>query len=508
MKYSDPEWKNETKAALHNISIFPETAISWFQSTIDWLRDWPCTRKSGLGTPLPWNNEWIIETLSDSTIYMAFYTINKHIRKHNITPEELKPEVFEYIFYGKGDLKAVAHQSKIKTGILRSMRKEFLYWYPVDMRNSAKELIPNHLTFFLFHHVALFPREHWPRIIDTNGMLKIEGQKMSKSKGNFVTFRSAIEQYGTDSTRCALLMTAEEMDDPDWREENIRDSRNKLESFIRLAETIAEKARKERRGSLEDWLISILQTRINVVTESMENFKTHTAVENALFEVWNDFRWYIRRKGHMESKVLLEALDVWVRLLAPFTPHICEELWERMNRKEFISSSKWPKYNQTKVNPVAEESEALVRSIVEDTLSIVRATKTEPKKIFYYTSTDWKWDVYQRALLISTGKEQVDHNKLIKEMIEDHKMKANPQEIAKFTSKIISEINRIPQIRKQRLLLVEKLDEYSVLKGSKAFLQRDLHAEVHVYQESEKEKHDPNNRAVRAEPLKPAIYIE
>lgn len=508
LKYSDPEWKNETKAALHNISIFPETAISWFQSTIDWLRDWPCTRKSGLGTPLPWNNEWIIETLSDSTIYMAFYTINKHIRKHNITPEELKPEVFEYIFYGKGDLKAVAHQSKIKTGILRSMRKEFLYWYPVDMRNSAKELIPNHLTFFLFHHVALFPREHWPRIIDTNGMLKIEGQKMSKSKGNFVTFRSAIEQYGTDSTRCALLMTAEEMDDPDWREENIRDSRNKLESFIRLAETIAEKARKERRGSLEDWLISILQTRINVVTESMENFKTHTAVENALFEVWNDFRWYIRRKGHMESKVLLEALDVWVRLLAPFTPHICEELWERMNRKEFISSSKWPKYNQTKVNPVAEESEALVRSIVEDTLSIVRATKTEPKKIFYYTSTDWKWDVYQRALLISTGKEQVDHNKLIKEMIEDHKMKANPQEIAKFTSKIISEINRIPQIRKQRLLLVEKLDEYSVLKGSKAFLQRDLHAEVHVYQESEKEKHDPNNRAVRAEPLKPAIYIE
>jgi leucyl-tRNA synthetase len=508
LKYSDPEWKNATKSALHNASIFPETAISWFQSTIDWLRDWPCARKSGLGTPLPWNNEWIIETLSDSTIYMAFYTINKDIRKHSIPAEKLKPEVFDYVLYGKGDLKTVARQSAIETEVLRSMRKEFLYWYPVDMRNSAKELIPNHLTFFLFHHVALFPREHWPRIIDTNGMLKIEGQKMSKSKGNFVTLRSAIERYGTDSTRCALLMTAEEMDDPDWREENIRDIRDKLESFIRLAETITEKARKARRGLLEDWLISMLQNRIKIVTENMENFKTHTAVGNALFEVWNDFRWYIRRKGHMEAKALLDALDIWVRLLTPFTPHICEELWEKMNRKEIVSSSEWPKYDQRKVNPVAEESESLVRSVVEDTLSIVRATKTAPQKIFYYTSTSWKRDVYQRVLMSSIDNEQVDQKKLTRDMIEDHKTKASPQEIAKFTSKIVGEINRIPQVRKRRLLLVQKLDEYSVLTESKAFLQRELGAEIHVYLETDETKHDPNRRAVRAEPFKPAIYIE
>jgi len=69
------------------------------------------------------------------------------------------------------------------------MREEFTYWYPVDLRNSAKELIPNHLTFFAFHHAALFPEKQWPRGFGINGMIQVEGQKMSKTKGNFVTWR-------------------------------------------------------------------------------------------------------------------------------------------------------------------------------------------------------------------------------------------------------------------------------------------------------------------------------
>jgi leucyl-tRNA synthetase len=383
-----------------------------------------------------------------------------------------------------------------------------MYWYPVDMRNSAKELIPNHLTFFLFHHVALFPEKHWPKIIAANGMLKIEGKKMSKSKGNFVTFRSTIEKYGADSTRCALLRTAEGMDDPDWREENIREIRSKIESFNRLAQTIIQRAKNKKEGHLDDWLISILQNRIETITASMNTFKTHTAIETALFEIWNDLRWYIRRKGNMKSKVLIKALEIWVRLLAPFTPHICEELWEKMKKKQFVSLSNWPKYNSRKINQIAEEAEILVKSVLEDTLNIARATKIDPKRVFYYTSAPWKWEVYKKTLDFSMKEEPVVQNDLLRDLMKNPEMRKRGQEVAKFSSTILQQISRAGKTRKKRLLKVQELDEVAVLREAKSFLQRELNTEIHIHMEEEKQKYDPNNRAKRAEPYKPAIYIE
>jgi len=508
LKYSDSEWKNRTKEALNRTTICPETASPWFFSTIDWLKDWPCARKSGLGTPLPWKKEWIIETLSDSTIYMAFYTINKHIKQHNITPEQLAPEVFDYIFYGKGSSDSVALKFKLNNQVLQSMRNEFLYWYPVDMRNSAKELIPNHLTFFLFQHAALFPPEHWPKMIGANGMLMIEGKPMSKSKGNFVTFRSTIDQYGADSTRCALLLGAEGMDDPDWRSENIRDAKNKLESFYRLAATIIAEARDEKTGQLEEWLLSVLQHRINVVTESMEVLKSRTAVENAFFEVWNDFRWYSRRKGNMKAKVLLEALNIWVRLLAPFMPHICEEIWDKMEEENFVSSTRWPKYDKSKVSAAAEESETLIKSALNDTISIIRATKITPKIICYYTAAQWKWKVYQKALATSLEKERVTQSDLMNELMKEEEMKKIAKKISKFIAQIIDENNRIELNRKETLLSIGMLNEAAVLREAENFLKRELNAEIQVYVEDDMRRYDPKKRAQLAKPFRPGIYIE
>ncbi len=508
LKYSDPEWKEKTKEALEQANVYPENAKPWFLSTIDWLKDWPCARKSGLGTPLPWNKEWIIETLSDSTIYMAFYTINKHIKQHDITAEQLTPKVFDYIFHEKGELATVARKSKIDSKILRSMRNEFEYWYPVDMRNSAKELIPNHLTFFLFHHVALFQSDQWPQMIGANGMLMIDGNPMHKSKGNFVTFRSAINEYGADSTRCALLLGAESMDDPDWRSENVKDVKSKLESFYRLAEVIIEEAKKDKKGLLESWLLSILQHRIKLVTESIELLKTRTATETALFEVWNDFRWYTRRKGNMEAKTLLDALDTWLRLLTPFAPHICEDIWKKLEEKSFISSAEWPIYDDNKVNPAAEESETLIKSALMDTLSITKATKMAPKKVCYYTAAVWKWKVYQRALQLSLSRDTVNQGDLMKELMKDEEMRTVANDVAKFASQIIDEINRTGKDRRERLLSVGVLGELAVLKDAEEFLARELSAKIEIYAENDNKRYDPKKRAQLARPYRPAILME
>lgn len=508
LKYSDEKWKESTKKILNRAAIYPETARAWFLSVIDWLKDWPCARKSGLGTPLPWNREWIIETLSDSTVYMAFYTINKYLREHQCSPEQMTSEIFDYIFYGTGNLQDLADSTKLKIEVLQSMRDEFMYWYPVDMRNSAKELIPNHLTFYLFHHVALFPSEQQPLAIGANGMLTIAGEKMSKSKGNFITFKSALKKHGADPTRFGLLLRAEDMDDPEWRDEDGEKAKIKLESFCRLVDTIIQNTEDTNIGAIERWLFSVLQQKIENVTHNIEIFKTRTSVENAFFGVWNDLRWYIRRKGNMKSTALLDMLRVWVRLLAPFIPHICEEIWSKIGDGNFVSLSEWPKSDQTMIDRTIELHEALIRSTIDDTHNIIQAIKITPKKICYYTSAAWKWKIYKKALRSSIQTGQITQRELMRESMKNSELKRMGKEVARFLSQIIGEINQMAQGKRESLLLAETLDETSVLREAEAFLKRELNSQIEVYPENSDQCYDPQNRAHLAKPYRPAIYVE
>ena len=507
LNYSDLEWKEKAKQALSKMEIYPETAMLWFQTVIDWLKEWACARTTGFGTPLPWGKGWIIETLSDSTIYMAFYTINKHIRQHNIKPEALTKEVFDYIFTGKGKPKDLAAKAGIDAETLEEMHSEFEYWYPVDLRVSAKELVSNHLTFFIFHHTALFRREHWPKAIGVNGMLMIEGKQMHKSKGNFVTMKNAIEKYGADATRCALMMGAEGMDDPDWRAENAKDLQGKLESLYNFAEEIIQNAKTSENGHHEKWLMSTLQARISAVTENLEIMKTRTALEIALFEVWNDFRWYARRKGNMHAKVLREALKTWLKLLAPFAPHICEELWSQIQEKCFISQTQWPQADLKQKNPVAEGRENLIKEVIDDTLNVLKATKIVPKKICYYTAAQWKWKVYLKTLEKSVRGE-VKMSDLMKELAADKELKRYMKEIAKFAAKIIKDANALPKERKQTILETGVLNESEAITDAANFLNDRFKAQVAVYGEEDKNRYDPKQRSTAAMPSRPAIYIE
>ena len=507
LKYSDKAWKQRTKEALGRISFYPAATIQWFIDVIDWLRDWACVRKTGLGTPLPWSPSWVVETLSDSTIYMAFYTIQKHIREQKLKAEQLIPEVFDFVFLGEGNVENVTEKSHISQEVLKSMRNEFLYWYPVDLRNSAKELVSNHLTFYIFHHVALFPPEHWPKVISVNGMLMIEGNKMSKSKGNFVTLENAIKEHGADATRCALLLGAEGMDDPDWRDDNVREIKNKLESFYRLAEKIIQTKKEEKMEHVEKWLISTLQHRVKNITESLDKMKTRTALENALFEIWNDIRWYTRRRGKVSARILMDALGIWVKLLAPFAPFICEEIGSKIGKEDFISLVSWPKYEAKKVNLQVEQIESLIKSVLDDSFKIIHVTKIRPKKICYYVAAPWKWKVYLKTVEKSMTA-QIVLRDLMKELMANPKLKAISKKVAKFVSENMEEISRMPTVKKQIQLENGMLNEHETLDEAKDFFQRELCAEVYVYLENDPEKYDPTKKAHLAKPYRPAIYIE
>src|SRR5690606_6515412 len=117
------------------------------------------SRKFGLGSRLPWDNSWIIEPLSDSTIYMAFYTVchkflNNSLdgKASKLNPNDFKPEIWDYIFLNNNEniLKHYNFEnSTLSLNFLNELKKEFNYWYPVDLRVSSKDLIKNHLTMCL-----------------------------------------------------------------------------------------------------------------------------------------------------------------------------------------------------------------------------------------------------------------------------------------------------------------------------------------------------------------------
>ena len=195
-----------------------------FQATLDWLNQWACARTYGLGSKIPWDPQYLVESLSDSTIYMAYYTIAHYLHDTidgsvpgpaKIPAADMTDEVWDYIFLGKETT-----STKVPKETLQMLRHSFQYWYPLDVRGSGKDLINNHLTFFLYNHAALFPEELWPRGVRANGHLMLNGEKMSKSTGNSMTLREGVEKFGADATRIALADAGDGMDDANFEENN------------------------------------------------------------------------------------------------------------------------------------------------------------------------------------------------------------------------------------------------------------------------------------------------
>ena len=505
LKYSDPEWKALAHQATSRMIFYPEEARGWFDGIIDWLLDWPCARKTGLGTPLPWSPDWIVETLSDSTIYMAYYAVSKFVNSGIIKAEQLTPEVFDFIFYGTGNPEQLGKQTGVDRKVLEKIREDFLYWYPVDLRNSGKDLVGNHLTFFLFHHVALFEERFWPRAIGVNGFMLLEGNPIHKSKGNFIPLWKACEDYGADAVRCAVLLAAEGMDDPDWRYDNVRDIKARLESFQHLVEEVSNSKERASNGHLEKWLMSRIHARTKQVSDAIGKLKTRTALSAAIYDVWNDLRWYERRAAKPDSEIMKAYVSAWIRLLTPFAPHLAEEAWEALGEQKFVSNAPWPKFAESEIDERSDDLEALVKQTLEDTQEIIATTKITPKKVHYYTAAKWKWRVYTEALnRAETQPETLDG--LIRDMIAAKS--PAPKDLPKFASKIIKQARTMPADLRARRIKTGEIDEAKAFSETREFFAKELKTIMEVHREEDDDLYDPKGRAKFAEPYRPAIFIE
>uniref|UniRef100_A0A183EYE3 Leucyl-tRNA synthetase n=1 Tax=Gongylonema pulchrum TaxID=637853 RepID=A0A183EYE3_9BILA len=187
LNYGDEQWKKETKKALAQLNTYTEEVRRNLDATIDWLHEHACSRSYGLGSRLPWDRQYLIESLSDSTIYNAYYCVahllqggvidGSVVGPAGIKASDMVDDCWDYVFLNKPYNSDTMPVPESKLALLKN---EFLYWYPVDMRASGKDLLQNHLTYYLFNHVALWKNqpELWPRSIRANGHLLLNNEKV------------------------------------------------------------------------------------------------------------------------------------------------------------------------------------------------------------------------------------------------------------------------------------------------------------------------------------------
>ncbi len=440
--YANKKWKNLAKKSLNKIKLYPEKSRQQFEYVIDWLKQWACTHEEGLGTRLPWDEKWLIESLSDSTIYMAYYTI-AHLIK-DIPIEKINDNFFDYVFLNKGKKPNVKNIDKIK--------EEFSYWYPVDFRNSGKDLIQNHLTFFIFNHVAIFPEKYWPKGIGVNGWVMVDGQKMSKSLGNFITIREAISKYSADVTRLTMLNGGEELDDPNFDSSFASLLMQRLPQLYEFCLNNYNKGNNNYENT-ERLFESQINLIIKEATEAMEETKFRTAIQKCYFDMQNNLKNYLKKSKTQNKKLMNFYIETQLKLLSPFIPFITEEIWHKLNNKNFLPLEKWPRADESKINLELEYLKEFLEQTKKDIENIFSLIKKDGK-VTLFVSEKWKYDFYKKL------RKEIEKTRDIKTLIEKTKDKDHIDETPKIIQSILKDPSKIPK----HILTQEK--EFEILKNT------------------------------------------
>jgi len=187
----------------------------------------------------------------------------------------------------------------------------------------------------------------------------------------------------------------------------------------------------------------------------------------------------------------------WLKLLSPFIPHICEELWSKLG-EGFASSQRWPEVREELINPELETLEEYLDSVLEDIGEIRRVLKKKPALICLYVAAKWKLEVFRVA----------SRNPDFKHLLEFASERGVPQKTAAEFVKGLLNLIKLTDPEKLRRLASVQTSELEYLKRNLIYLERKTGATVRIFQEDDAERYDPAGRASKAMPFKPAIHLE
>ncbi|KAI2539526.1 leucyl-tRNA synthetase 1 [Homo sapiens] len=355
LDYGEENWKKQTSQCLKNLETFCEETRRNFEATLGWLQEHACSRTYGLGTHLPWDEQWLIESLSDSTIYMAFYTVAHLLQGGNlhgqaesplgIRPQQMTKEVWDYVFFKE----APFPKTQIAKEKLDQLKQEFEFWYPVDLRVSGKDLVPNHLSYYLYNHVAMWPEQSdkWPTAVRANGHLLLNSEKMSKSTGNFLTLTQAIDKFSADGMRLALADAGDTVEDANFVEAMADAGILRLYTWVEWVKEMVANWDSLRSGPASTFNDRVFASELNAgiikTDQNYEKMMFKEALKTGFFEFQaaKDKYRELAVEG-MHRELVFRFIEVQTLLLAPFCPHLCEHIWTLLGKPDSIMNASWP----------------------------------------------------------------------------------------------------------------------------------------------------------------------
>ena len=363
--------------------------------------------------------------------------------------------------------------------------KKAAYWMPIDMYIGGKEHATMHLIYFRFftkflRDLGLLKIDEPTLNLFNQGMLHKNGVVMSKSKGNVVIPEEIAEKYGIDTARLFLLFVASPDKDMEWSDEGIEGSFRFVNKFYNL---IAE---KKIANEISEKEASKLNRTIKEVTEHFEKLLFNKAIIS-LMQFTN---WFTGKES-----ISKESAEKLVLLMSPFTPHICEDLWEKLGNKPFCSLAKWPSCDEKKINNKLEAAEQVISKTVSDINNVLNLIKIEkPSKITLIVSSKWKY------LFMETFKKELEKTRDVKALMQAcmaGELKKYGQDISKLVPSLLKDPSKVPdEVLSQEM-------EFNNLKESSELIKKEFDCEVIV----EKAEQSKEAKANNAAPSKPAIVI-
>lgn len=329
---------------------------------------------------------------------------------------------------------------------------------------------------------------------------------MSKSRGNIAPISQLLAEHGADLVRLNISAAGEGMDDADWRNETIPTYRKHLEflheTTLKLLSGGGFKGTES--GRPEKLLESRLNASLKKASAFMDSLKLRSAVHTIVFEALSALKAYVHLKTESaNSAVVRTAVGQLTLMLAPFTPHLSEELWRLLGKQGFCSHSQYPEADASKINVRLEQEEKYAQDLLEDIRKIIAFTKASPKIIRLYSAPAWQTRLLQFAIEDSGAKGKFDLPALIKGAMAQEKFKAHSKSLPSLLQAIGKSVNYYKSAG------IPEYDEFALLKENIPAFEALFSCKVEVFPaEKVPEGLDPAKRAQRALPLKPAIYLQ
>ncbi|KAJ7026734.1 hypothetical protein C8F04DRAFT_104879 [Mycena alexandri] len=406
LDYGEAGWRAETERLVKGMELYQTETRHSFEKTLAWLNQWACARTYGLGSQLPWDPQFLVESLSDSTVYMSYYTVAQLLHENSIdgakpgplgiTPDQMTDEIWEYIFCN-GPFPSPSPLPQEKADALKH---EFNYFYPMDIRSSAKDLVPNHLTFCLYNHVALFPEDKWPRSMRTNGHLLLNGKKMSKSTGNSLSLREAISKFGADSTRLSLADAGDGVEDANFDEKSANANILRVHTLVQWCEDMVKDEPNLRHGPKNLYHDLVFEQEINDLINITKSHYEATNYKDALkygfYELQTSRDWYreVTSDAGMHADLVMYWIRVAALLVTPIAPHFTEHIFSTILKSPTsIQLASWPT-PATPVDIAVIEAGAYMRG----TIKMIRDAETSLVKMMNKSKSKGKKDGAEKPM--------------------------------------------------------------------------------------------------------------